>query len=249
MSSSLHILLFLLHSFTSLMISFQSTLILFMTRSISAYILALQQPSGKPSWSFLRATNRVFTCLFGIFCCFLLQSIVEIVSCFGRSQSEATKAATLLGVGSRLVAQRFPYCDGIARYLFSSPSENIPGKIRRLVSNIDSSSIKQIVQLNQKPSDIHQGVGTILVFDSYDPFTSREPYQLSSGYVASEVAANFEKERDYQMQSFLSGDTETLFTLSNIGTELFEGYAAIKVFCGGTFRVCRCCTCFFVLFS
>ena len=70
--------------------------------------------------------------------------------------------------------------------------------------------------MNRKPSDIHQGVGTILVFDSHDPFTRKEPYQLSSRYVACEVAANFEKERDYQMQSFLSGDTETLFTLSQI---------------------------------
>ena len=176
----------------------------------------------------------------------LLQSIADIASCFGRSQSEATQAATLLGVDSRLVAQRFPYCDGIARYLFSSPSEDIPEMIHRIVSNIDSSFIRKIVRLNKKPSDIHQGVGTILVFDSHDPFTSREPYQLSSRYVASEVAANFEKERGYQMQSFLSGDTETLFTLSNIGTELFEGYAARKVFFGGTFRVCRCCAFFFL---
>jgi hypothetical protein len=95
------------------------------------------------------------------------------------------------------------------------------------------------VQLNQKPSDIPQGVGTILVFDSCDPFTSRKPYQLSSRYVASEVAAHFEKEHDYKMQTYLSGDTETLFCLSNIGTELFEGYAARKVFFGGTFRVCQ----------
>ena len=157
--------------------------------------------------------------------------------CF-RSPAEAIAAASLLQISPDKVKERFDYCSGIARYLFIDVNEEIRDSIHHVVSGVDSRFITDVVRSDSRLSQDHYGVGSILVFDSVFPFQERGPYGFSSRFVATEVAAQFEQKLQVSISQILNGDVISLWRLSNIGTELFEGYAARKVFLGGKFQVC-----------
>jgi 6-pyruvoyl-tetrahydropterin synthase len=139
------------------------------------------------------------------------------------------------------IIKRYCYGGGIVRYLLAGMHVDIKVKIKDIVQHVDSSFINKVVKQNVESADISENFGTILVFDSEHPYTERKAYNFSSSFVASEIATKVQKERDFSLRAFLDGDIESLWQLSNIGTELFEGYAAGKVFLGGEFNVCASC--------